>query len=118
MACTMIEEADAATGEKMASICQWCGGWGTSAMRSPEFPARHLFAARFSISASHHPAACVLPIRRLALAKPERPSSRNHALRHSRRRTTERSCLMRDTREMKASMGTSASLFEQETGWS
>ena len=74
--------------------------------------------ARFSISASHHPAACVLPLRRLALAKPERPSSRNHALRHSRRRTAERSCLMRDMREMKASMGTSASLFEQETGWS
>jgi hypothetical protein len=30
---------DAATGEKMASICQWCGGWGTSAMSSPEFHA-------------------------------------------------------------------------------
>ena len=42
--------------------------------------------------------ACVLTIRRLALAKPEGPSSRNHALRHSRRRTANRSCLMRDTR--------------------
>jgi hypothetical protein len=39
IACTMIEYADAATGEKMASICQWYGGWGTSAMRSPEFHA-------------------------------------------------------------------------------
>jgi hypothetical protein len=39
IACTMIEYADAATGEKMASICQWWGGWGTSAMRSPEFHA-------------------------------------------------------------------------------
>jgi hypothetical protein len=39
IACTMIEYADAATGKKMASICQWCGGWGTAAMRSPEFHA-------------------------------------------------------------------------------
>ncbi len=42
--------------------------------------------------------ACVITIRRLAEASPERPSSRNHALRHSRRRTAERPCLMRDTR--------------------
>ncbi len=39
IACAIIEYADAATGEKMASICQWCGGRGTSAMRSPEFHA-------------------------------------------------------------------------------
>jgi len=39
IACTMIEYAAATTGEKMASICQWYGGWGTSAMRSPEFHA-------------------------------------------------------------------------------
>ena len=39
IACTMIEYAHATTGGKMASICQWCGGWGTSAMRSPEFHA-------------------------------------------------------------------------------
>ena len=39
---TMIASADdaaAATGEKMASICHWYGGWGTSALRSPEFHA-------------------------------------------------------------------------------
>src|SRR6266571_1303423 len=42
--------------------------------------------------------ACVITIRRLALAKPEGPLSSNHARRHSRRRTAERSCLMRDTR--------------------
>ncbi|MBV9710382.1 MAG: hypothetical protein JO011_05610 [Ktedonobacteraceae bacterium] len=35
-----------------------------------------------------------------------------------RRRTAERLCLMRDTREMEARMGTSVSLFEQESGWS
>jgi hypothetical protein len=35
----MIEYAAAAAEEKMTSICQWCGGWGTSAMRSPEFHA-------------------------------------------------------------------------------
>src|SRR6266568_5059761 len=30
IACTMIEYAAAVAGEKMASICQWYGGWGTS----------------------------------------------------------------------------------------
>jgi len=39
IAYTMIEYAAAAAGEKMTSICQWCGGWGTEALRSPEFHA-------------------------------------------------------------------------------
>ena len=39
IACTMIAYADAAAGEKMASICQWYGGWGTEALRSLEFHA-------------------------------------------------------------------------------
>jgi hypothetical protein len=39
-------------------------------------------------------------------------------LSHSRRRTAERSCPTRDTREMEASMVTSVSLCEQQTGWS
>src|SRR5258708_35292794 len=42
--------------------------------------------------------ACVLPIRRLALAKPEDRRAGIMRLSHSRRRTAERSCLMRDTR--------------------
>jgi hypothetical protein len=31
-----------------------CGGWGKSAMHLPQIHARHLFAACFSIPASHH----------------------------------------------------------------
>src|SRR6266566_9493413 len=114
IACTMIEEAHATTEEKMASICRWCGLSGNISdafagvpcltPRGPHASPYRLptiLLLAFSLSAVSAP------------ASPERPSSRNHALRHSRRRTAERSCLMRDTREMKASMGTSASLVEQ-----
>jgi hypothetical protein len=38
IACKTVEHAFS-TGQKMASICQGCGGWGTSAMRSPEIHA-------------------------------------------------------------------------------
>ena len=61
--------------------------------------------------------ACV-PIRRLSLAQPEESSRKNHAARHSRRRTAERSLPMRDKRAMGARMVVSVSLVEQETGWS
>ena len=49
---------------------------------------------------------------------PEEALRTNHATRHSRHRTAERSCPMRDTRAMGARMVVSVSLFEQETGWS
>jgi hypothetical protein len=58
------------------------------------------------------------PIRRLSLAQPEASSRKNHATRHSRRRTAERSCPMRDTREMGARMMVSVSCSHRETGWS
>ncbi len=61
--------------------------------------------------------ACFL-IRRLSLAKPEESSRTNHATRHSRRRTAERSFPMRDAQAMGARMVVSVFLFEQETGWS
>lgn len=40
-------------------------------MRSPQFQARHLYAACFSILLSHHLAACGIIIRCLAQALPE-----------------------------------------------
>src|SRR5258706_9790633 len=64
------------------------------------------------------PSNAYFPIRRLSLAKPAESSRNHHATRHPRRRTAERSFPMRDTREMGARMVVSASLFEQETGWS
>ena len=39
IACTMIEYAHATTGERWHPSAGACGGWGTSAMRSPEFHA-------------------------------------------------------------------------------
>src|SRR6266566_6596912 len=66
IACTMIEEAHAAAGEKMASICGcgWPIGEHQRCVRRSSLPDTSR-AARFSLSASHHPAACVLTIRRL-----------------------------------------------------
>jgi hypothetical protein len=62
------------------------------------------------------PSNACFPIRHLSLAKPEESSRNNHATRHSRHRTTKRSCPTRDTRAMGARMVVSVSLFEQETG--
>ncbi len=74
--------------------------------------------ARCSISTSHHPAACILTIAVSLWPRQKGRRAGSRRLAHSRRRTAKRSCLMSDTREMKASMVTSVSLFEQETGWS
>ena len=43
------------------------------------------------------PSSAWIPIRHLSLANPEATSRKNHAMRHSRYRTGERSCLLRDT---------------------
>jgi len=71
----------------MASICHWCGGWETLALRSPPLQAWRLFAACFSITPSRHLAPCVITIRRLEQAL---PYGRRAGI---RRRTTDRSCL-------------------------
>ena len=72
---------------------------------SPYRLSRHQMLA-FSLSAVSAP------------ASPEGCRAGIMRLSHSRRRTAEHSCLMRDTREMEARMVTSVSLPEQETGWS
>src|SRR5579884_1992702 len=72
----------------------------------------------YAMPLSHHPVACAITIHRLAQALSERLSSKKQALQHSRHKTTQRPCLMRDTREMEARMVISVSLFEQEPGWS
>jgi len=54
IACTMIDYAMPRQGKRWHPSAGACGGWGTTAMRSPEFHAKHLFAARFSIPLSHH----------------------------------------------------------------
>src|SRR6266700_4817554 len=67
IACTMIEYAAAVAGEKMASICQWYGLSGNICQRCvrrsslPDTSLPHASPYRLS----HHPAACVLTIRRL-----------------------------------------------------
>src|SRR6266567_4008233 len=73
---------------------------------------------RALLHTSFPPSNACFPIRRLSLAKPEASSRTNHATRHPRHRTAERSFPMRDTRAMGARMMMSVSLFEQETGWS
>src|SRR6266566_7449628 len=119
IACTMIEEAHAAAGEKMASICQWGGLSGNISDAFAGVPCLTPLCSTL-LPIGFPPSCCLRSHYPPSRLRPRQKGRRAGIMRlsHSRRRTAERSCLMRDTREMKASMGTSASLFEQETGWS
>src|ERR1041384_7478197 len=91
------------------------GGWGTAAVRFAGVPGlTPLCRALLHISGHHH----LLALSKSAVSRRLCQKGCRAGSMRLRHKTAARLCLMRDTQEMEASIVTSVSLFEQETGWS
>jgi hypothetical protein len=98
IACTMIEYAAATTGEKMASICGCVWWMGNSSDAFAAVPCLTPLC-RTLLHISEHHQMLAFSLSAVSL-KPRQEGRRAGIMRlsHSRRRTAERSCLMKDTR--------------------